>query len=178
MDKIAQEVVKRYERLKGDRGFNEFFKYNPDTGKLFWRVDRGQRVKAGDEAGSVSPRGYLKVKLHGRVYQTHRIAWLLIHGEWPKFEVDHINGVKTDNRLANLRVATRSANLRNAKRPVTNMSGVMGVNWHKASGKWVAQIKVHGKKQHLGLFENIDDAAAARKAAEIEHGFHPNHGRA
>ena len=98
-------------------------------------------------------------------------------GSWPIAEIDHINGVKDDNRFKNLREATRTENIRNQKLPrVDNASGVAGVSWYKKYGKWVARIQVHGKRISLGYFSNLCDAVTARKAAEIKHfgAFAPN----
>lgn len=161
------------------------------AGKLFWlprQPDMFSRVQpwktwntryAGAEA-FVSPdmQGYLQGRVNGRRYQAHRVIWLLAWGVWPDGEIDHVNGIRSDNRLSNLREASHAENQRNQKMPSTNTSGVVGVCWHLATGKWRAQIRKNGVTKHLGYFDEFEAAVARRKAAEIEEGFHQNHGRA
>jgi len=98
-------------------------------------------------------------------------------GAWPPDQIDHVNGVRTDNRIENLRSVTHAENGRNQAIPRNNTSGVMGVARRTRGKKWHAQIKVGGKQIHLGSFDDKDEAIAARAAADIEHGFHENHGR-
>ena len=155
----------------------ELFDYDTKTGNLIWKVTKCNRGIAGSVAGCIHPNGYRLISIDSSNYRAHRLVWLHHYGEWPEEFLDHINGVKTDNRLSNLRLATAVINLRNQKLRKTNSSGVCGVRWHKASNKWVATIHVNGKENHLGLFENKEDAIAARKQAEFEYGFHPNHGQ-
>lgn len=107
----------------------------------------------------------------------HRVAFALATGSWSKEDIDHINGARSDNRLCNLRQASRSENARNARLPSKNTSGHIGVRWHTKSGKWLAYICSQGSRKHLGVFTDIEDAVAARAAAEVEMGFHKNHGR-
>lgn len=100
----------------------------------------------------------------------------MVHGVWPDF-IDHINGDKADNRITNLRSIVKQENHRNMKRFSSSSTGVTGVTRHHQTNKWRAYITVNQKQLSLGCFERIDDAIAARKAAEAAHGFHPNHGR-
>ncbi len=133
---------------------------------------------AGKEAfTSGDGRGYRQGSILNSLYSTHRVVWAMTTGAWPEDDIDHINGVRTDNRIENLRAVTRAENLRNAAIYSTNTSGVVGVSWHKAAGKWSAQITADGKKIHLGLFDDLEEAIAARAAADIEYGYHENHGR-
>ena len=133
---------------------------------------------AGKEACTVVlSSGYRQTSILLRKYYAHRVIWAMATGAWPPDQIDHINGVRTDNRIENLRAVTRSENMRNAAMPCTNTSGTMGVSWHKASGKWRATIKANGKCTHLGLFDDKDKAVAVRAAADIEYGYHENHGR-
>lgn len=92
-------------------------------------------------------------------------------------ELDHINHVRADNRISNLREVSRSQNNKNMPRYKNNKSGVTGVSWYRSAGKWRAQIRVEGKKKHLGLFDEIKDAAKAVEAAEAKYGYHENHGK-
>lgn len=108
--------------------------------------------------------------------KAHRLAWFLKTGKWPELEIDHINGKDYDNRWANLRDVDHSTNMKNQKLHSRNTSGAAGVYWRKDIGRWQAVITANCKKTHLGYFDSFDDAVAARKAAEVEHDFHPNHG--
>jgi hypothetical protein len=153
------------------------FDYDPETGALTWRVRTGPRTPVGDEAGHLTDKGYRRVRVHGRLHLAHRIIWLWMTGDWPAGEIDHVNHVRDDNRWTNLREATRVENTRNASMRHDNTSGHVGVHWHRQNQKWMARIKVNGKLTYLGTFESKADAIAARQAAEIEHGFHPNHGK-
>jgi HNH endonuclease/AP2 domain len=147
----------------------QLLQYFPETGDLMWRVSRrGRGCGAGNIAGGVNKNGYRYVGIDGHLYFSHRIVWLIVHGEWPIPEIDHINGNKTDNRIGNLRVVTRSQNLSNRPKPRNNTSGVKGVCLHKPTGKWLARINARGISQHLGLFANIDDAAIAYKNAAFQ----------
>jgi hypothetical protein len=130
--------------------------YDPDTGVLLRLISTSRNARAGDVAGSVGSKGYLAVKLDGRRYQTHRIIWLWMKGEWPKADIDHINGDRTDNRWCNLREATNSQNQANRPRPANNRSGSKGISWCKRNGKWEAGIK-----RHLGWFDTPGSAALA-----------------
>lgn len=147
---------------------NELLRYEPDTGKLFWRISKSN-VSAGSEAGSINQEGYLKISIDGKNYLTHRIAWFLHYQEMPSLQIDHINGSRTDNRIENLRQATNSQNQRNQRKPKSNnKSGYLGVS---ANGKkWKAQIKVGGNPKYLGCFDTPEKAHDAYiKAKRILH---------
>jgi hypothetical protein len=101
----------------------------------------------------------------------------MAHGAWPEGEVDHIDHDKSNNRISNLRVTTRTGNGRNASLFRTNTSGASGVEWYKMRQRWRAYISVNNRRVHLGYFDAFDEAVAARKTAEINLGYHPNHGR-
>lgn len=156
----------------------EIFDYDSETGQLFWKVKPGlrARVNVGDVTGSLNRHGYLQSQVCGRSYKTHRLIFTWCHGRWPTDQIDHINGVKTDNRISNLREVTPSENLKNQKLRKNNKSGCIGVSWNKRDRKWVSQIKADGKRIYLGLFIHLNDAIQARKAAEIKYGYHKNHG--
>ena len=148
--------------------------FRVDQGRLINRVTRGSSA-AGAFAGSLNSWGYLQVCTKGKTYKVHRLVWLIEKGYWPS-ELDHINGIRTDNRIENLREVTRKENLRNQKTRCTNSSGVMGVG--KEGGRWRARIRIDGRSIHLGYFERLEDAAKARKDADEKYGYHQNHGRA
>jgi hypothetical protein len=133
--------------------------YEPETGAFTWLAPLSNRVKPGDQPGFLTPAGYLTIRLMGRLYSAHRLAWLYHYGEWPKHQVDHINGDKSDNRIANLRDATAAQNKWNCAAHSDNRSGFKGVTFHKASGLWRAQISVNGKNKGLGYFHKPEDAS-------------------
>jgi len=142
--------------------------YNPDTGEFRWRVSRG-RVRAGDNAGNSNGLNYVQLRVDGYNYKAHRLVWMYIYGVWPPAEIDHINRLRCDNRLVNLRAVTRAQNHQNRNLPAHNTSGCMGVSFHKRSGRWRADIKTNGKQRTLGLYDTKQDAVLARKAAEASH---------
>lgn len=149
----------------------DLFRYDPETGYLHWRVDVGKKIKAGRRAGSVHGRGYINVGVNGRTYRAHRLIWLMEHSEWPD-QIDHINHIRHDNRLENLRSVETVDNNQNAKRRSDNQSGVTGVHWCKKQGKWFAFIK----GDYITMGDDWFEVVCARKSAEVEHGFHVNHG--
>lgn len=146
--------------------FRDRLRYEPDTGKFFWRytLPKARSIKAGDEAGTPD-QGYVKIKLNGRRYAAHRIAWLLTYGEWPQQAIDHINGVRSDNRIANLRDVApivNSHNRRNAN--PKNTTGFLGVS--VAGSKFMAVICVEGRRICLGRFDTPEEAHAAYLSAK------------
>lgn len=151
--------------------------YNPETGVFTWKICRSDRMKAGDIAGCLNNRGYLRICIDGKVYLAHRLAWLYMTGEWPKGQIDHIKHVRHDNRWVNLREATHQENQKNQTRRKDNTSGVCGVVWHKPSGKWQSQISVNDKSMYLGIFIDKFEAICARMSANNKYGFHENHGK-
>lgn len=116
--------------------------------------------------------GYLYGELSGQPYLAHRLAWYFVHNEVPD-EVDHINGVRDDNRICNLRTVNRKVNCRNAAMSRKNTSGMTGVVWDKLNSKWTVRL---GHK-FLGRYSSFNEAVTVRKMAEIKDKYHPNHGR-
>lgn len=148
-----------------------FVHYNPETG-VFVRLIG---AKTGAVAGGVNSHGYTLINVNGRSYRAHRLAWLYIYGVWPKQQIDHVNNVRTDNRISNLREATQSQNKANTGAYVNNTSGHKGVSWDKSKNKWYAKIRMDGKQKYLGLFTDINAAVEAyKKAAELYHGEFKN----
>jgi len=143
--------------------------YDPVTGVFVWKESRARGARIGGSAGIASNGiGYARVGLDGRRYLAHRLAWFYVHGEWPENDIDHINRRRLDNRMLNLRQATRSENLQNKALSEKNTSGRKGVYWHKRAGKWLAQIKADGKHHYLGLFSDIELAARAYQLASVD----------
>lgn len=158
--------------------YSEYFDYEENSGLLRWKVRSAQRVHVGDVAGKSKNGDYCKVRVHGRLTLVHRIIWEMHYGEIPEgMCIDHIDGDTFNNKISNLRLVTHQENHKNQKKRSTNKSGFLGVTWNKQNKKWQASIKLNGKVKYIGFFNDIDDAARARKAADAEHGFHQNHGR-
>jgi len=154
---------------------NKYLKYDTETGLFAWRISPGNRRRVGSKAGA-DVNGYVQIQLKGERYYAHRLAWLFIYGEFPKYEIDHIDHNRSNNRIDNLRSVNCQTNSRNARIPSNNTSGICGVRWCKSNSKWMAGIVINRKPFHLGYFKNIKDAAKAREEANIGYGFHPNHG--
>lgn len=164
--------------------------YEAHTGTFTWRhrprhhfkSDRACAVFnsrfAGKQAGTVSDQGYLIINFGGVLLRAHRIAWLLTHGSWPRADIDHLNHIRFDNRISNLRDTSRKSNQRNQKLRSTNLSGHTGIHWRNDCQKWRAMIMVDGRSKHIGYFDDLDAAVQARSAANDKNGFHQNHGAA
>jgi len=152
--------------LTQDR-LRELLTYDPDTGHFYWRSTR-RNAKQNSRAGTIDPRGYVRISVDRKVYGAHRLAWLYTHGCWPTQEIDHINRNPNDNRLANLRDVSRSTNTQNTGTRKDNVSGARGVGWHKAQQKWRARIQINGVKKELGYFLTINDAQQAYDRAKAQ----------
>lgn len=144
----------------------ELLDYDPLSGLLTWRKDRNQLAKKGSVAGNLHVKGYVHVKVDGKEYKAHRLAWVWMTGEFPPDQVDHINGCKSDNRWSNIRLANNAENQRNVGTRKDNKSGTRGVTWHERQKKWIASIRVDGRLFHLGSFDTIEEATAMRKGCE------------
>jgi len=138
--------------------------YDPTTGAFTWRVNN-RRAKKGAPAGDLGRDGYWRIGIKKKSYKAHRLAWLYTYDAWPQGEIDHINRVKTDNRIHNLRDVTHAENSQNLSSYKNNVSGVNGV--YLRGHKWAARITTNGRQKHLGHFQSIEDAANARALAEI-----------
>lgn len=142
----------------------EVFISNPESGKLTWRISTSIRTFAGDPAGRVCRYGYRRIDLDGTTLFAHRIAWAMFHGSWPAGPLDHINRLKDDNRISNLRECTQSQNAQNRKAAINNRHGTKGITPLR-NGKWQAQIRVNGKNMFLGSFVDKHDASNAYNTA-------------
>lgn len=166
----------------------KLLRYNPETGELLWnrrgaadftptpaRTSEWQQKwwnkRFADTAvGTLNNEGYLCARIFGGAYKVHRLIWKLVHGKDPDF-VDHINGDRADNRLSNLRSVPRSENAKN----LASRGGDTGVSLR--NNRWRARIADSGRLIQLGTFDTREEAVAARHAAEVALGYHPNHGR-
>lgn len=168
---------------------NKLFEYDKSTGILYWKyrdiseflnkrtyLSWNARFSGKEAFTSVNSDGYKNGSIYRKNYKAHRVIWCMVYGDWPK-EIDHINGIKSDNRIENLRNVDHSINMKNLNKTIANTSGVTGVGWHKATNKWAAYIRSNGKHKHIGLFNCIKEAEKARIKFEKEIGFHWEHGK-
>ena len=135
-------------------------------GCLLWKGPQSKRRKAGSVAGTITPRGYVRVGLNGVTYSAHRLIYKLVLGSEP-FEIDHVNRVRHDNRVENLRPISRSGNTHNSK--PKGMFGIRGVCWDSVQSRYRAQIYINKKKIDLGATKDFFEACCIRKRAELHH---------
>ena len=134
--------------------------YDPDTGVLTW-------VKTNKRAGCNDSSGYRTIGISGKKYKEHRVIWIYIYGINPDYDLDHVNRIKNDNRINNLRCATEMQNAQNIiKAQKHSKTGILGVSPYK--NIFQASIQVNGVRKHLGRFKNIDDAKSAYLKAKKE----------
>lgn len=157
---------------------NKIFRYDPCSGKLFWKIRPATHTLAGAEAGRLNKNnGYIMVGYKGKQLRAHRVIMKIITGGYDEsLQIDHIDHDRTNNRPENLRLVTLQTNNKNLALRKTNNTGTTGVYFCNTRKRYVAGIGVGGKTVHLGRFDTFEEAAAARADAEIKYGFHPNHG--
>ncbi|PPC95237.1 MAG: Fis family transcriptional regulator [Methylotenera sp.] len=144
----------------------ELLHYSPDTG-LFTRKSTVGGKLIGSSAGAHDTSGHLQIKIDSRLYLAHRLAWLFVHGNLPAKQIDHINGIRDDNRFENLREASFKQNMQNQKKPrTTNSTGFLGVSFHKPNSLYRAQICHNKKVLHLGYHRTPEEAHQAYLAAK------------
>lgn len=142
------------------------WRYDPETGVLYWAVFASSRATVGSPAGCLDSEGYVIVGYAGRRYKAHRLIWLIVTGEFPPEEIDHINRNPSDNRLSNLRCVTRKQN--NENLASRREASFRGVHWFPRTSKWVVKFTHLGKRRSLGYFDSLLDAVAIRIRAERE----------
>lgn len=161
-------------------------RYDSETGKLYWLPRTSDHIRnkgfnktfAGREAfTSTTLNGYRQGALLGHNVHAHRVIWAMVNGEWPEYQIDHINGNRVDNRIVNLRHVERSKNQRNMKLRNDNTTGISGVIWYKRDKKWQVTIGNGSGGLYLGRFNCFAKAIQARRAAEIEFGYSSRHGK-
>jgi hypothetical protein len=165
--------------------FRKLLRYCPHSGDFFW-LPRPEVVfsrksdfshwnnrYAGNKAGCIDARGYVRIKLFGKMIAAHRMAWAFEFDCWPIDEIDHLNGVKSDNKISNLRCVSKSVNQRNKKLQANNKSGVPGVRFLQRSRGWEVRVC----EMYVGHFASLDDAIMARKRAEKNMNFGPSNGK-
>jgi hypothetical protein len=163
-------MADKYSNLTRER-LQDLYTYNPETGVL--------TSKRLDRPVGYNNAGYLVVELNNKHVKIHRIIWMLVHGRWPDPMLDHINGIKTDNRLCNLREVSAKQNLENSpiKKSKSGLprSGYKGVHFSRKSKNWVAQIGHNKKTFYLGTYKTPEEASEAyTKAAKIFHTHNEN----
>lgn len=142
--------------------------YNPKTGIFTWLISNNRSVKIGAVAGYFNcSYNSVGIKIDGKLFAAHRLAWLYMKGYFPEHEVDHKSGIRSDNRWVNLRHVTHSCNMQNQKINDRNTSGFPGVSWNKSAKKWSSRIKINEKEIYLGLYDDALNAALARFTFEI-----------
>ena len=145
--------------------------YEPETGLFFTKlpISKSQPIPPGTPAGHLTAAGYLRICVLGKYHMAHRLAWLYVRGVFPEADIDHINGVRSDNRIANLRDVSRATNSQNRVRlNANNTSGYRGVTYRPRQG-WVAQIGFGGKQVCIGIFSSREEARAAFEEARVKH---------
>lgn len=136
--------------------------YDSKNGLFYWKISPSTHIKIGTIAGRTSNKGYRQITIKGRQYSSHRLAWLYVYGSFPKGCIDHINGIRTDNRIDNLRDVDEQTNLQNLRKSrKNNKTGYLGVCWDKQQNSYKAAVKKNGKSFHLGYF---DDPKIAHEA--------------
>ncbi len=154
-----------YERAK------ELLDYCAETGVLTRKIRLSNSVQVGEIAGFAHPtKKYISLYVDGIPYKAHRVIWLMHHGDWPKNQIDHINGNRTDNRIENLRDVSGQVNCQNKRKVGSkNTSGVLGVSWMESAKKFRAQLQVDGKPMYLGLSPDKESAHEAYLKAKRQH---------
>jgi len=147
---------------------DKVLRYDASTGIFYWLESRG-RASAGSAAGYVNDKGYIAIRINGRAWLAHVLAWLTTTGDMPCQQVDHRDTDRANNRFENLRLSTQLENTYNRSMMSNNRSGVKGVHWHSFSQSWRAVIGVKGKKIQVGTFKTIEQAKEAIAAARESH---------
>ena len=164
-------MIKATRIVPTQQHLRELFDYDPRTGVVTRSLCTANRHTQGEIVGTKGARGYLQATVNSLKYPLHRLIWCWVHGTWPTDDIDHINRVRDDNRIENLRIATRSENNHNAGPNRANTSGHRGACWDKSKGLWAANIGVNGRTQFLGRYATAEEAGRAYLAAKLK--YHP-----
>ena len=156
MNELTQEILK------------SILSYDETTGVFRWKIKPCNNVKIGGIAGGLNGKGYIQIHYKDKYYCAHRLAWMYVYGVEPPLEIDHINGISTDNRIANLRSVSHRVNEQN--RSEHRGGQLPGACFHKGTRKWEAKISMDGKQKYLGLFKTEQEASAAyfRAVSKLE----------
>lgn len=142
--------------------------YDPDTGLFTWKCKKSNSVRANRIAGTINDNGYVIIQINGKLHKAHRLAWLYVHGKFPSDQIDHINQIRYDNRISNLRCVSNQKNHFNRKKQVNNTSGYTGVHWCNKDKIFISRIKISGKRIILGRFNCKQEAHQAYLKAKAE----------
>lgn len=155
----------------------EQLNYCEKSGIFIWKISKGGKAKKGSIAGSFDSKGYNQIKILGKLYLAHRLAWLYVYGEMPNSDIDHIDRNQKNNSIKNLRLCTHSENHQNINLRSSNKSGHCGVFQVKRNKKWIAYINLNKKRITLGTYDLKEDAIESRKKGkEKYHAFGAQHG--
>lgn len=157
------------------QALKEHISYDPVTGR-FTVIKHYGPMKPGDTPGASKTHGYRTIGFRYKTYPEHHLAWFFVYGVIPQLTIDHINGIRDDNRIENLREVSFAENCRNRRRMKNNTSGVQGVSFSPRHQMWKVSIRANGRDVFLGYYRTIDEASIARRAAERALGYHKNHG--
>lgn len=144
--------------------------YNPNTGIFRRKLSYNPKIRVGEIAGGES-EGYIRIRVRGKKFMAHRLAWLYVYGYFPENQIDHIDRNRSNNKIDNLRHVSQSCNLKNISLKSNNTSGVTGVYWSSLEKRYKAGVKFNQKYIHLGTFENFNDAVKARWDGEIKYNY-------
>lgn len=161
---MTRNTQKTYSELTQDE-LKSALHYDPASGVFTWIRSLRKAPLMNREAGSRSQAGYRVIRLNGTLYKAHRLAWLYVYGQWPKNSIDHINGNKLDNRIANLRDVPHAENMQNRRAPhANNTTGALGVS--RSRNKYLAQLRIEGRVTYLGTFPSLSEAKTSYLAAK------------
>jgi hypothetical protein len=150
----------KQEKLNWDYLHN-ILDYDEDTGIFKWKVRKGNSIYVGDIAGSFYTSGYRRIIINGIDYKEHRLAWYYVYAKWPEKLIDHIDGIKYNNAISNLREVTNSENMQNQKTAMKNKtsgSSIPGVYFYRNNNKYCAQLQINGKLKSFGSYSTIEEA--------------------
>lgn len=166
-------MAKPKPKLTAER-LRELLHYDPETGVFTWKVRTTNYTFVGEVAGCKHNKGYWRISVDKVPYLAHRLAWLYTHGAWPELEIDHVNCIRDDNRIENLRSATRDENMQNIGDGGFRPKYARGTYYIKSRRKWSAHISVNKKMLYLGYFDTQEQAHQAHAAAKLTlHSFNP-----
>jgi hypothetical protein len=167
--KIPKWIFERDFKMITQAELKELLNYDVDTGIFTWKIKYCRKVKVGSVVGSPDKDGYIRVRINGKDYKCHRLAWMYVYNNFPVGKLDHINGIKNDNRICNLRLANNEQNAFNAKLRTDNTSGFKNVCWNRTFKKWQVSLSINKKQTTIGYFDDIELADLVATEARNKH---------
>ncbi|WYV65192.1 HNH endonuclease [Salmonella enterica subsp. enterica serovar Infantis] len=165
---MAKPARRRCNRKREDLTVKRIFEllsFDKSTGVFRWKVPTQGRIALNSVAGTFDSNGYSMIMIDGRRYKTHVLVFYITHNRWPAGQIDHVNGISTDNRPENLRECLPIENSRNIRIRKNSKSGCRGVTWHKRQKKWNVRLGFHGKSKHFGCFDDLELAVLVAEEA-------------